>query len=132
MHRDAGIELVRLGDEPRLFWHKSNSNDPDRNVWPIFIFSLGFRPPAFVDQRLDRQTPHGICTGTNNRVNSAPLGVEPITKLFAGVENMTDDGVKKPDTSVSMHTRTHARARARAHTHTHTHTQTHIQRGVRG
>jgi hypothetical protein len=31
-------------------------------------------------------------------VNSAPLGVEPITKLFAGVENMTDDGVKKPDT----------------------------------
>ncbi len=35
---DAGIELVRLGDEPRLFWHKSNSNDPDRNVWSIFVF----------------------------------------------------------------------------------------------
>jgi hypothetical protein len=44
MERDAGIELVRLGDEPRLFWHKSNSNDPDRNVWSIFDFSLGFRP----------------------------------------------------------------------------------------
>jgi hypothetical protein len=45
-NRDAGIELVRLGDEPRLFWHKleSNSNDPDRNVWSIFDFSLGFRP----------------------------------------------------------------------------------------
>ena len=42
--RDAGIELVRLGDEPRLFWHKSNSNDPDRNVWSIFVFPLGFRP----------------------------------------------------------------------------------------
>ena len=41
--RDAGIELVRLGDEPRLFWHKSNSNDPDRNVWSISDFSLGFR-----------------------------------------------------------------------------------------
>jgi len=41
--RDAGIELVRLWDEPRLFWHKSNSNDPDRNVWSIFAFSLGFR-----------------------------------------------------------------------------------------
>jgi hypothetical protein len=44
--RDAGIELVRLGDEPRLFWHKSNSNDPDRNVWSNFVFSLGFRPGA--------------------------------------------------------------------------------------
>ena len=41
---DAGIELVRLGDGAGLFWHKSNSNDPDRNVWSIFVFSLGFRP----------------------------------------------------------------------------------------
>ena len=95
-------KMFELVDEPRLFWHKSNSNDPDRNVWPIFSFSLGFRPPAFVDQGLIDKP--GICTGTNNRVNSAPLGVEPITKLFAGVENMTDDGVKKPDTRVSKGT----------------------------
>ena len=33
----------------RLFWHKSNSNDPDRNVWSIFVFSLGFRPRYSVD-----------------------------------------------------------------------------------
>ena len=44
---DTGIELVRLGDEPRLFWHKSNSNDPDRNVWSILDFSLGFRCTLF-------------------------------------------------------------------------------------
>ncbi len=34
---DAGIEIVRLWDQSRLFWHKSNSNDPDRNVWSIFV-----------------------------------------------------------------------------------------------
>jgi hypothetical protein len=47
-----------LGDEPRFLLYKSNSNDPDRNVWPIFILPLGFRPPARntrgADQALDR------------------------------------------------------------------------------
>jgi hypothetical protein len=44
--RDTGIELVRLWDESRLFWHKSNSNDPDRNVWSIFVFPSVFDPGA--------------------------------------------------------------------------------------
>jgi len=42
--KTCGYRMSPFGDEPRLFWHKLNSNDPDRNVWSIFVFSLGFRP----------------------------------------------------------------------------------------
>ena len=43
-----GYRIVRLpvGDEPRLLWHKSNSNDPDRNVRSIFIFPPRVSTPA--------------------------------------------------------------------------------------
>ena len=37
---DAGIELVRLWDQPRLFWHKSNDDDAFSTKGMMILFAL--------------------------------------------------------------------------------------------
>jgi len=42
---EDGDKQINDGKKKTGFiWHKSNSKDPDRNVWSIFVLSLGFRP----------------------------------------------------------------------------------------
>ncbi len=53
-----GKERNKLVNDALQAAIKSNPNDPDRNVWPIFIFSLSFRPRRVTHEESNKAPGH--------------------------------------------------------------------------